>query len=50
MSFDLQSAQQRAQALRQEAAQANRAAQTRPAREQRPRRSLRDLFHRPRPA
>ncbi|WP_156123089.1 hypothetical protein [Deinococcus radiopugnans] len=50
MQFDLRHAQQCAQELRQEAAQANRAQQARPAREQRQQRSLRDLFHRPRPA
>ncbi|MBB5362579.1 hypothetical protein [Deinococcus humi] len=50
MHFDLQFAQQHAQALRQEAAQASRALQAQPAHGQRPQLSLRNLFHRPRPA
>ncbi len=50
MHFNLQSAQQHAEALRQEAAQASRAHQARPAHVQRPQLSLRNLFHRPRPA
>ncbi|MDV6374007.1 hypothetical protein [Deinococcus arenicola] len=47
---NLQYGQQRAQELRQEAAQAKRVREARPARQPRPRFNLRDLFRRLRPA